>query len=75
MEWLLAAITIIVGLCSFGLGYNAGADRGHKQAIKGVMKYVQETMPNVWAAYKKGVNEGYEQGLADANAGPGHEPA
>lgn len=75
MEWLLVPIIVSVGFSSFILGYNAGTQHGHTKATNNIMKYIAETMPNLWAAYKKGVTEGYEQGLADANAGADNESA
>ena len=37
--------------------------------IESIEKYVSENFPNEWAAYKRGITEGYEQGLRD-----GQEP-
>lgn len=34
-------------------------------AIQSIEKYVADKFPDPWAAYKKGVREGYEQGLRD----------
>lgn len=70
MEWLaLTFIIATVGIASFILGVNAGTERGALAARHNIMTYIEKTMPSRWAAYKKGVTEGYEQGIADEKAG------
>ncbi len=70
MEWVFLTIIIgTVGILSFALGYNAGVERGRMSAHHNIMKYVERVMPSRWAAYKLGIKEGYEQGIADEAAG------
>jgi hypothetical protein len=42
--------------------------------IQSIEAYVKDKFPDTWAAYKKGVSEGYEQGLRDGQEMP-DEPA
>lgn len=45
--------------------YNIAKYHHRQEQIKNVKDYLDHTIPNEWTAYKKGVNEGYEQGLRD----------
>lgn len=36
--------------------------------VNAIDDYIQSTLPTEWAAYEKGVHEGYEQGLRDGQA-------
>lgn len=67
---------VIIALIGTALGFLAvgwilgAASRTPLKAMN-VEKYIQKNLPDRWAAYKKGVHEGYEQGLRDGQEMPG----
>jgi len=72
------AIVIVAFLIMFGTtlaaSYYFGREANKTRHIANVKDYLDHTIPNEWAAYKHGVNEGYEQGLRDKEEDP-DEPA
>ena len=46
-------------------GYRYGIKKHQKQDHAKITKYLHEMLPNEWAAYQRGVHEGYDQGLRD----------
>lgn len=70
---LLFAITLSI-LAVAVMGFKAGWDT-HKMrstpiTIQSIEEYINTKFPTRWAAYKQGVNEGYEQGLRDGQEIP-----
>lgn len=65
---ILLAILLIGG--AFYWGYQLALHRHPEFDPVSVRHYIDTNFPNEWAAYKKGVFEGYEQGLRDGAASP-----
>jgi hypothetical protein len=51
-------------------GYQYALHHHQIPDVESVNKYIQKNFPNQWAAYQKGVFEGYEQGLKDGRTPP-----
>ena len=59
-------IIVITGFVfAFAWGYNHSASKQHEAQIQNIKDYLDHSIPNEWTAYKKGVDEGYDQGLRD----------
>jgi preprotein translocase subunit SecG len=50
---------------TFYMGHQTHKKKSQEESIENVKHYLEKTIPNEWTAYKKGVDEGYEQGLRD----------
>jgi preprotein translocase subunit SecG len=50
---------------TFYMGHQSHKKKSQQDSIENVRYYLEHTIPNEWTAYKKGVDEGYEQGLRD----------
>jgi hypothetical protein len=74
--FLLAFLAMfgITLLAAYYFGREASKTKSKAESIENVRDYLDKTIPNEWTAYKKGVGEGYEQGLRDAEDNP-DEPA
>lgn len=57
---------------AYVFGYWTGLNVGKQNGFKNISKYVEKEWPNRAAAYRKGISEGYDQGLRD---GRNDEPA
>jgi hypothetical protein len=73
MNYMLIISFMGVALAFFFAGYLIGAASRTPLAFD-VKAYIEKNLPDKWAAYKKGVHEGYEQGLRDGQEMP-DEPA
>ena len=67
----LAAIVAITGMVNFYIGWRTG--RGQRTPIntEDIMDYVRDNFGSEYEAYRKGISEGYRQGLSDAELGDG----
>lgn len=66
----LGLLLIVTCTTSFYWGWIVSRYRQTPISTQFIEKYITDHFPDVWAAYKQGVNEGYEQGLRDGQ----HEP-
>jgi hypothetical protein len=64
MELFILTAALWFGWGAF-LGYHLGRNRQSKVPLKSIKTYIEKELPNEFAAYSKGVEEGYEQGLHD----------
>lgn len=69
-----AVFLVMVAIMAFKTGWEAHKSRATPITIQSIEEYIESTFPDLWAAYKKGVSEGYEQGLRDGQEDPS-EPA
>lgn len=61
----LIFLSIVIAVCiPTVIAYWAGY-RDAKDKFGMIEKYIRNQWPDEWAAYKKGVSEGYAQGLRD----------
>lgn len=51
-------------------GWGLARHRQTPITTQSIEAYIAKTMPDSWSAYKKGVHEGYEQGLRDGQELP-----
>lgn len=72
METLTIAILVVILWFFIGLvlGYQSAIHYHEIPDVQKVNKYIQDNFPNQWAAYQKGVFEGYEQGVKDGKNPP-----
>lgn len=56
---------IVTVSVAFVMGRNSHEEKSRQESIENVKYYLEHSIPNEWQAYKKGVDEGYEQGLRD----------
>ncbi|HEX9016811.1 MAG TPA: hypothetical protein VF960_12540 [Chloroflexota bacterium] len=61
------AATITMMVCAFLLGYERGK---MKHTRVDVRAYIRRHYPDQWAAYRRGISEGYAQGLRDGQEMP-----
>jgi len=71
MTYDIVLIVTVVALAFFVIGYVIGENTRVKPDPKSIEDYLAKNLPTEWAAYRKGVDEGYLQGLRDGQAGPG----
>lgn len=62
-------IALIMGV--FALGRSEGV---RERSDRDISDFVKQNWPDQWAAYERGVQEGYAAGIADAHVFPGKEP-
>jgi hypothetical protein len=69
---LLLFIGFFIGTLAFTFyaGHQSHKTKSQEESIENVKYYLEHTLPNEWTAYKKGVDEGYEQGLRDGQEPP-----
>lgn len=67
-------VILLVGVCWFVIGFGIGVGKRTPINTEDINNYISKNFPNLWTAYKKGVTEGYEQGLRDGQD-IGHESA
>jgi hypothetical protein len=69
-EALALTLMLAVGFaCGLYWGWVIARHRQTPITTQSIEKYIEDQFPDLWSAYKKGVFEGYEQGLRD-----GQEP-
>jgi hypothetical protein len=66
----MLTLIIIIMLFAFSWGTSHEKDKQHDIQIQRVRDYLDHEIPNEWTAYKKGVHEGYDQGLRDGQEPP-----
>jgi len=62
--FLLIVLFILSLLFAFSWGARHEIEK-HSDQFGQIRQYLDSEIPNEWSAYKKGVHEGYEQGLRD----------
>lgn len=62
------ALIPIASIFAYAFGYHTGLNVGKHNGFKGIAAYVQKEWPNEARAYRKGISEGYDQGLRDGHA-------
>jgi hypothetical protein len=62
--FLLPAAAALLGMF---WGYQLAV---HRYYLGDLNKYLNTKFPDVWTAYRRGVNEGYAQGLRDGQENP-----
>jgi len=65
MNYLVIIGAMVLALAMYFIGYQRGRGVNTPIRTEDINRYISEKFPDLWAAYKQGVNEGYEQGLRD----------